>query len=59
LELIELAKEINVAKKRAENSGLTADELAFYDALSFDEAAKGELSDDILKQIARDLTNSL
>ncbi len=48
-----------MAKKRAENSGLTADELAFYDALSFDEAAKGELSDDILKQIARDLTNSL
>ncbi|AFV05414.1 type I restriction endonuclease subunit R [Dehalobacter sp. CF] len=59
MELIELAKEINEAKKRGENSGLTADELAFYDALSFDEAAKGELSDDILKQIARDLTDSL
>lgn len=59
MELIELAKEINEAKKRGENSGLTSDELAFYDALSFDEAAKGELSDDVLKQIARDLTDSL
>ncbi len=59
MELIELAKEINEAKKRGQNSGLTTDELAFYDALSFDEAARGELSDDILKQIARDLTDSL
>lgn len=59
MELIELAKKINEAEKRGENSGLTPDELAFYDALSFDAAAKGELSDDILKQIARDLTDSL
>lgn len=59
MELIELAKNVNDAKKRGENSGLSEDELAFYDALNFDEAAKGELSHDILKQIARDLTNSL
>lgn len=59
MELIQLAKEINEAKKRGENSGLTPDELAFYDALAFDVAARGDLSDDILKQIARDLTDLL
>jgi type I restriction enzyme R subunit len=59
MELIELAKGIAEAKKRGEESGLTEDELAFYDALLFDEAAKGDLTDDILKQIARDLTESL
>lgn len=59
LELIELAKQINEAKKRGENTGLTSDELAFYDALSFDVAARGDLSDDVLKQIAIALTASL
>ncbi len=37
MELIELAKEISEAEKRGEASGLTPDELAFYDALADNE----------------------
>ncbi len=59
MELIELAKSINEAQKRGENTGLTPDELAFYDALSDNESAREIMGDDILKQIARDLTNSI
>jgi len=59
LELIQLAKEINEAHKRGENTGLTEDELAFYDALAENESAKEVMGDDILKQIARDLTEAI
>lgn len=59
MELIELAKEIAEAKKRGDESGLTADELAFYDALAENESAKEVMGDDILKQIARELTVSI
>jgi type I restriction enzyme R subunit len=59
LELIQLAKEINEANKRGENTGLTEDELAFYDALAENESAKEVMGDDILKQIARDLTEAI
>ena len=34
MELIELAKQISEAEKRGESTGLTQDELAFYDALA-------------------------
>jgi len=59
LELIDLAKEMNEAHKRGENTGLNADEVAFYDALADNESAKDILGDDILKQIAVDLTESI
>jgi type I restriction enzyme R subunit len=59
LELIQLAKEINEAHKRGENTGLTEDELAFYDALAENESAKEVMGDDILIQIARDLTEAI
>lgn len=59
MELIALAKEIAEAEKRGESTGLTADELAFYDALADNESAKEILGEDILKQIARDLTTSI
>jgi len=48
LELIELAKEINAAHKRGENTVLTEDELAFYDALAENESAKEVLSPSLL-----------
>jgi len=54
-----LSKEINEAHKRGENTGLTEDELAFYDALAENESAKEIMGDDILKQIARDLTEAI
>lgn len=34
MELIELAKEMNEAHRRGENTGLSDDEFAFYDALT-------------------------
>ncbi|KAF0092542.1 MAG: HsdR family type I site-specific deoxyribonuclease [Fusobacteria bacterium] len=59
MELIELAKQISEAEKRGENTGLTSDELAFYDALADNESAREIMGDEILKQIARDLTQSI
>ncbi|MGI6678471.1 MAG: type I restriction endonuclease subunit R [Dehalobacterium sp.] len=59
MELIELAKQISEAEKRGESTGLTSDELAFYDALADNESAREIMGDEILKQIARDLTQSI
>jgi len=59
MELIELAKKITEAEKRGESTGLTSDELAFYDALADNESAREIMGDDILKQIARELTLSI
>lgn len=56
MELIELAREIAEAEKRGEATGLTSDELAFYDALADNDSAVEIIGDEILKQIARDLT---
>ncbi|AGA67859.1 type I site-specific deoxyribonuclease, HsdR family [Desulfitobacterium dichloroeliminans LMG P-21439] len=59
MELIELAKQISEAEKRGESTGLTPDELAFYDALADNDSAREIMGDEILKQIARDLTQSI
>jgi type I restriction enzyme R subunit len=59
MELIELAKNLSEAEKRGEATGLTEDELAFYDALADNESATEIMGEDILKQIARDLTKSI
>lgn len=59
LELIELAKNMSEAQKRGEDTGLSSDEIAFYDALADNESAKEVMGDEILKQIARDLTDSI
>ncbi len=59
MELIELAKEISEAEKRGEHTGLTSDELAFYDALAENESAREVMGDEILMQIARDLTTAI
>lgn len=59
MELIELAKQITEAEKRGKATGLTDDELAFYDALADNESAKEIMGDDILKQIAKDLTSAI
>jgi len=59
MELIELAKEITDAEKRGEKTGLTSDELAFYDALAENESARDVMGDEILMEIARELTKSI
>lgn len=58
-ELINLAKEIREARSRGEDQGLSADEIAFYDALAENESAVEVMGNDLLKVIAHELLTSL
>jgi len=58
-ELIQLAKDIRAADQRGEKLNLLQDELAFYDALADNPNAEKLLGDQILKQIAHELTESV
>ena len=58
-ELIELAKDIRAARQRGEESGLSDEEIAFYDALAENESAVQVMGDDKLKVIAHELLISL
>jgi type I restriction enzyme, R subunit len=58
-ELIDLAREIKAARQRGEEQGLTADEIAFYDALAENESAVEVMGNDNLKAIAHELLMSL
>ncbi|MEZ4402575.1 MAG: DUF3387 domain-containing protein [Kofleriaceae bacterium] len=44
------------ATARGDTLGLTEDELAFYDALGANDSAVAVLGDEVLSQIARELT---
>lgn len=57
--LINLAKEIREARARGDAEGLSADELAFYDALADNESAVQVMGNDQLKVIAHELLKSL
>jgi type I restriction enzyme R subunit len=58
-ELNDLAKEIRAARSRGEAEGLSADEVAFYDALADNESAIEVLGNDQLKVIAHELLQGL
>ena len=58
-ELISLARELREAGARGEALGLTDDELAFYDALETNDSAVQVLGDDILRDIARELVETV
>lgn len=58
-ELIQLAKEIREADKRGVSLDLRVDELAFYDALADNPTAEAVLGDQVLKQIAHELVESV
>ncbi|MGG0391053.1 type I restriction endonuclease subunit R [Priestia megaterium] len=58
-ELIALAREMDAAYKRGEQTGMIKEEVAFYDALSSHETAEQVLGDDTLKIIAHELTQSI
>ena len=58
-ELIQLAKDIRAARQRGEESGLSDEEIAFYDALAENESAVQVMGDDKLKLIAHELLMSL
>lgn len=58
-ELINLAKDIREARLRGEESGLSEDEIAFYDALAENQSAVEVLGDASLRVIAHELLTSL
>lgn len=58
-ELIKMAQELREARAFEEDLGLTEEEIAFYDALTDDEIVKEVMSDEILKQIAQELSDTI
>lgn len=58
-ELIQLAKDIRTARQRGEETGLSDEEIAFYDALAENETAVQMMGDDKLRLIAHELLVSL
>jgi type I restriction enzyme R subunit len=57
--LIEVAKEMSAAARRGDDLGLTEDELAFYDALETNDSAVAVLGDETLREIARELVQTV
>ena len=58
-ELIQLARDLREANARGEKLGLSEDELAFYDALETNDSAVQVLGDDTLRDIARELVETV
>jgi type I restriction enzyme R subunit len=58
-ELIALARELREAERRGEELGLSDDEVAFYDALAANESAVQVLGDETLREIARELVDTV
>ncbi len=58
-ELIELAREMREASARGDELGLSEAELAFYDALETNDSAVQVLGDDTLRDIARELVETV
>ena len=58
-ELIELAREMRAASERGEKLDLSEDELAFYDALETNDSAVQVLGDETLRDIARELVETV
>ncbi len=58
-ELIRMAQELRNMKTREKELGLNEDEIAFYDALTADDAVKEFINDETLKKIAQELTVSI
>ena len=58
-ELIALAKDMREASARGERLGLSEDELAFYDALETNDSAVQVLGDETLRDIARQLVETV
>ncbi len=58
-ELIALAKKMREAQERGKNLNLSEEELAFYDALETNDSAVKILGDEVLRQIAQELTEMI
>ena len=55
-ELVEMARKMREARQRGEELHMSEEELAFYDALEVNDAAVKIMGDEILRQIALELT---
>ena len=58
-ELIQLARDMREANARGKALGLSEDELAFYDALGMNDSAVQVLGDETLREIARELVETV
>jgi type I restriction enzyme R subunit len=58
-ELIQLAKDIRAARARGEETGLSDEEIAFYDALAESKSALDAMGEPALRIIAHELVTSL
>ena len=58
-ELIDLARDMRAASERGEELDLSEDELAFYDALESNDSAVKILGDETLRDIARELVETV
>jgi len=58
-ELIAMAKDLREAEQRGKSLGLNEDEVAFYDALEVNDSAVKVLGDATLRDIARELVESV
>ena len=58
-ELIAIARDLREASARGEALGLSDDELAFYDALGVNDSAVQVLGDETLRDIARELVETV
>ena len=58
-ELIQLAREMREASERGGRLGLSEEELAFYDALETNDSAVQVLGDETLRNIARELVETV
>jgi type I restriction enzyme, R subunit len=58
-ELIDLAKNMRAARDRGAMLGLTPEEEAFYDALETNDSAVAVLGDETLREIARELVETV
>jgi type I restriction enzyme, R subunit len=54
-ELIRLAKDIRAARSRGEETGLSGEEIAFYDALAENDSARQAMGEPALRVIAHEL----
>jgi type I restriction enzyme R subunit len=54
-ELIQIAKDIRAARARGEETGLSDEEIAFYDALAENESARDVMGEPTLRVIAHEL----
>ncbi|WMY80007.1 type I restriction endonuclease subunit R [Citricoccus sp. I39-566] len=55
-EIVVIAQQIKQQRERGQRTGLTENELAFYDALADNDSAQAVMAEDVMQKIAHELT---